>query len=371
MATDKYKILFKYHSRNNPTKFLSVINNIINNISDKDNFKILVSADKDDASMYNKQILNSIKKYIDSGKLIICYDTFTSQDDAINRDIELVSDYDILIYISDDTEFTFYGFDEAIRNHFKDNEIYDNISKDFRKLNLNGRVTKDNIYDNKGNNIDTTHKQKVIYITGWYDEKNEERKVELETCINKTIESEEFDEVILLCENCNPIGKVSHANINRRPTYEDFFVLANKSGSEGDIVVISNTDIYPEKGTKELLKNIKQDECYALSRWDVDSNGNSEHFCRRDSQDMWVFKLPIVNIKADFYMGNAGCDNAICDRIKKAGYKISNPSKTIKFNHLHLVNVRNYNEALKVDKPYLLITPTELEDSNVVLDVII
>lgn len=374
----KYRILFKYPSRGKGYKFLSVINNIISKVSDKENFIILVSADRDDAMMYNKEVLTAIKPHIDSSKVVICYDRSISKEDAMNRDMELISDYDILIQISDDTEFTVSGFDETLRGHFENvfadtkGNTHDDNGNDVRKVVLKGKITKDNLYDYKGSIIQIKQREpKVIYITGWYNEANEARRKELETCVKNAVDSKEFDEVILLCENCNPIENVSHSNISTRPTFEDFFLLANKSGSDGDVVAISNTDIYPSKGTKELLKNIKQDECYALSRWDINEAGNSEHFCRRDSQDIWVFRLPIVNIQANFYMGLAGCDNAIADRIQKAGYKVSNPSKTIQFNHLHLTKISNYNPNYKVDKPYLLINPTELNDVEVITDVIV
>mgnify|MGYP001611619532 FL=1 len=92
----------------------------MNNVADKDNFIVLVSADRDDAFMYNKEILTAIKPHTDSGKIVICFDKSISKADAINRDMELVTDWDIVVNVSDDVSFV-QGFDEQIRNNFTNN----------------------------------------------------------------------------------------------------------------------------------------------------------------------------------------------------------------------------------------------------------
>ena len=200
--------------------------------------------------------------------------------------------------------------------------------------------------------------------------KGKDRQDELRTCIDMSLASREVDMVFLLSE-CGTENLGSLENNNRlqvamskeRPTFKDLFELANSCSKEGDIIIICNTDVYPFYGTKDLIKNINQNECYALSRWDIDSLGNLTHLNRRDSNDSWVFRAPIKNVEnmqCDFYMGMAGCDNRIGYEIQQAGYAVSNPSITIKFCHLHLTNIRNYNPSIVVPSPYLLIEPTAI-----------
>lgn len=114
----KAKILVKFATRSRPQKFIDGIKNIISKVSDKENFVILVSADKDDFTMYNQAVMNEIKPFLESGKVVIAFDKSTSKIDAINRDLELISDWQILINFSDDMEFLVDGFDEIIRSHF-------------------------------------------------------------------------------------------------------------------------------------------------------------------------------------------------------------------------------------------------------------
>lgn len=203
---------------------------------------------------------------------------------------------------------------------------------------------------------------KIIYLTSWYNEKNNERESELLKCIDNIRMLGEVDELLLLSEfsfDVTTMWKcpVKCVSIGRRPTYNDFFKLANKVAKQGDIVIIANTDIYPEIGLRENLKSMQPNDCYALSRYDEMPNGDKVFFDRWDSQDVWIFKAPIKNIDADFNLGKAACDNAILDRAYKQSYNVQNPSKSIKFNHLHNSGIRNYNPDIKVPKPYLLITP--------------
>jgi hypothetical protein len=112
-------ILFKFATRSRPIKFLDGLKNITSRIADKENYKILVTADSDDASMNNELILNSAKPYTDTGKVKIVFGTSTSKIDAINRDMENENDWHILINYSDDMEFIVDGFDNIIRQHFR------------------------------------------------------------------------------------------------------------------------------------------------------------------------------------------------------------------------------------------------------------
>lgn len=209
---------------------------------------------------------------------------------------------------------------------------------------------------------------RVIYLINWYKDKNEARHEELKECVINVIAEQYANGLVYILVDAETnidfdflVKNVKIICISSRPTYNDFFKIANDVSEEGDIVIFGNTDIYPEEGAIELCKDIKPNECYALARWDVDANGNKTLLDRWDTADIWVFKAPIKpNIQGDFYLGQAGCDNAIADRIMQAGYKVLNPSRTIKFNHLHLSGVINYSDRDRIKKPYLLITPHNL-----------
>lgn len=152
--------------------------------------------------------------------------------------------------------------------------------------------------------------------------------------------------------------------VSGRPTFADFFQVINKHLPDDSVVAIINSDIFFDE-TIALAENIGKNEVYALSRWDIQKDGRAIPFHRADSQDVWIFRTPVKEIKgADFSMGRAGCDNKIALLFEQAGYKVTNPCKSIHAFHLHLSGVRNYIEKGKVidriPPPYKLVAPSEL-----------
>lgn len=120
----KYKILFKFATRSRVDKFFNGLENIINKVSDKENFCILISADSDDLTMNNKNTIDRLKEYLQKypKNLIVKFGKSENKIDAINRDVNEIKsrfNFDILINFSDDMEFIVDGFDDIIREKFK------------------------------------------------------------------------------------------------------------------------------------------------------------------------------------------------------------------------------------------------------------
>jgi hypothetical protein len=120
---NKYKILFKYASRSRTQKFFVGLDNILTNLSDLNNFCILISLDIDDYSMNNKETINRLVEYVNKypEKIIIKFGNSKNKIDAINRDVNEIKEkfnFDILVNFSDDMEFIEHSFDEIIRGKF-------------------------------------------------------------------------------------------------------------------------------------------------------------------------------------------------------------------------------------------------------------
>lgn len=106
------KLLFKYTSRSRPANFIRGYMSIIENLSDTENYHILVSLDEDDDSMKHIKDL--------PGNHTIIRGVSKSKIDAINRDVnEFDYDWDILVNMSDDMMFHVKGFDNIIRSYFR------------------------------------------------------------------------------------------------------------------------------------------------------------------------------------------------------------------------------------------------------------
>jgi hypothetical protein len=206
-------------------------------------------------------------------------------------------------------------------------------------------------------------------LVNFYIDKNESRNLELETCFEENLNNQSIDKIIMFCEQEDfdkasskfNFSKVTSIITNKRPTYNDYFVLTK----EEDINIIANLDIIiPEETIYRAKTYLNNQTCLALSRWDL-INKTPIHFNRSDSQDTWIFKGKVPCIKgADYSLGIAGCDNSIAYLLELNGYNVINPSKTLKTIHLHESNIRNYiNNLGKVTQtippPYKLLPPTE------------
>lgn len=120
------RILYKFCSRERPNKFFACLDNIISSAR-HNNYIILCSLDTDDVSMNNDEVKEQLSNY--GNRIKVCWGTSENKVSAINRDVEQVEDWDILLNHSDDMWFTKFGFDldvlEAFENfdglvHFPD-----------------------------------------------------------------------------------------------------------------------------------------------------------------------------------------------------------------------------------------------------------
>jgi len=184
----------------------------------------------------------------------------------------------------------------------------------------------------------------INLFINYFNHPNPIRQSEIKECLSKNLKNPNLTIYI----------------IDGRPNYCDFFKKINEITTKNDINIIANADIYFDK-TIKLVKNIKENECYALCRWNVLKNRDVVFYNHIDSQDVWIFRGKIKEVhNADFPLGKMGCDNAIADRLSNAGYTMLSPSEQIKTYHLHLSNIHNYsneerNEQTVVQPPYLIL----------------
>jgi hypothetical protein len=107
------KILFKYTTRSRPELFERGLKSIIDNCF-SDQYKILVTVDENDATMF---------KYWNDPRITTIIGESKNKVDAINRDVnEFIYDWDILVNMSDDMIFTQKGFDNIIRESFENTD---------------------------------------------------------------------------------------------------------------------------------------------------------------------------------------------------------------------------------------------------------
>ena len=111
------KLLIKFPTRNRKNKFFKVLRQYQNLCENLDNTYFLITLDNDDESM-NPSDVEDIFNTFKNVKVI--YGTSNSKIHAVNRDIELVNDWDIVLLASDDMTPKVKGYDNIIRNKMKE-----------------------------------------------------------------------------------------------------------------------------------------------------------------------------------------------------------------------------------------------------------
>jgi hypothetical protein len=183
----------------------------------------------------------------------------------------------------------------------------------------------------------------------YYEDKHPFRKREIDFCLQKNLD--------------NPYIKTIIIESAIKPSYDYFFRKINEVTQDNDINIICNSDIFFDESivlADQCLQKLCPKEMYALSRWDWHLNGTTVFFDRADSQDTWIVRGKVDNVQGNFTLGIRGCDNKIAYQFGQSGYRVRNPSKSIKTYHVHNSQVRNYTMADVVPPPYLTVDPTHI-----------
>lgn len=193
------------------------------------------------------------------------------------------------------------------------------------------------------------------------------RNGDIKFCLEKNLDNPFIDAVHLMVDGFDVSLLPSNEKIvlhfyNRRMQYNDYFEVMKDYPN--DVKVVANSDIFFDD-TLVFLEDMSEDVCYALTRWDIKKE-DVVFLNRSWSQDAWVFKGSLKDVRGDFELGRLGCDGRIAHELLCAGYKVLNPSKTIKIFHLHTEKRSGSNDghdsALAVPLPRLQVQPSFLEE---------
>lgn len=108
-------ILYKLTTRSRPHNAYTVIRSIVDLQSNQD-YEILISVDHDDPTA--RALIEKVVQV--KGNWMFKAGTCLGKIGSINRDVDAVKNWDILVNVSDDTVFTQHGFDQIIRDQFQD-----------------------------------------------------------------------------------------------------------------------------------------------------------------------------------------------------------------------------------------------------------
>ena len=111
------KLLIKFPTRNRKNKFFTVLKQYQKLCEDIDNTFFLITLDNDDEEMNSPEVSDIFSTF---KNIKYVYGDSHSKVHAINRDIEMVNDWDIVILASDDMTPKVKGYDNIIRNKMRE-----------------------------------------------------------------------------------------------------------------------------------------------------------------------------------------------------------------------------------------------------------
>lgn len=181
---------------------------------------------------------------------------------------------------------------------------------------------------------------KIHLYTTYYNESKPARRQELNSCLQRNLNNLVLSSVTVFNDGGDlsafACEKLKVIDIAQRPRYQDFFQYINEHGSNKDIHIIANTDIYFDAHIAVLQYLDLKDKALALSRWDTTGFKRPRLYNNGASQDVWIFKGPIKPaLQADFPLGVPRCDNRLMYELEQARYTVLNPSFSIKSYHIH------------------------------------
>ena len=215
-----------------------------------------------------------------------------------------------------------------------------------------------------------------------YNETNPERQKELLYCIQANLDNPYVSHIH---DFGYQSGKYLPDTITKHPkyifvslsqlsgntwlTYETAFKYSNlpenitKYGSYWGII---NCDIFLEYQQSQwhlIRGQLNSGFIFAQSRHEFNILPNGETVAKMDdnfakmyhanTQDAWFYKAPMQiptgnnAVDVSFELGMLGCDNAIADRLVKAGYKVINQPETFKIMHYDIAKGKNSSNYLE------------------------
>ena len=224
---------------------------------------------------------------------------------------------------------------------------------------------------------------KIHLITQYFIPQNENRKREIDFCLQKNIENPFIDQIHLLNEQIYSFDhiftpntpRMVQTNMEKRLSFKHILEYIRKSNIEG-FIVVSNADIFFDDGLRKMKYTTLpfRKEILALLRWEYSSQitdlGNCPLFGpRADSQDTWIFHTsmikeyiaPRTEKLLDIVFGKLGCDNKIAYIFKIMGFDVINDPLFIRTYHYHESSVRTYTTQDRYSPPYVSIFPARTD----------
>lgn len=191
----------------------------------------------------------------------------------------------------------------------------------------------------------------IHLIIDYYTDARPDRREELLTSVRRNLANPAVDAIYNLgsADHRPPDDVLAHPKYSAHPldhrlTFHDTFSFANKH-LPGRFVGVCNLDISldaasPWAGAEQLVRNDNLVLCQSRTECAADGSTHLDpafsQFAYANAQDAWFWIAPFDVPNCEFELGTLGCDNAIADRIRKAGRVPVNLASRFRILHLDI-----------------------------------
>jgi hypothetical protein len=223
----------------------------------------------------------------------------------------------------------------------------------------------------------------------YYKPDNDNRLHEINMCLYHNLKNSSIDKVILLTiyNYQNIPYKQYHDKIQLvnkdSPTFYEMLEIINNNTLDDDINIFCNSDIIIDEKSILLCNTyLKDNDCYALTRYNLKNNinehttfnnmlHNSSAYKQPGSHDTWIFKgnIKTINNKFNYLFGAHGCDSRFSYDMVELKYNVINPSIDIFTFHYHLIRKPYIRESVYYDDKVLLIDRSRLLPFNMSIQI--
>lgn len=199
-------------------------------------------------------------------------------------------------------------------------------------------------------------KQNIILYTQYYTSTNQN---DIDSVLKNNIQNLLINKIILFCENgkrppstiTDGASKIEFIDINHRwLTYQDW--LDDIVKYPDSVKILSNSDIFFDS-TLNIINYIdwQDNSLYACSRVDINKKNNiidsritwdenSQKINPLYSQDCWITKYPLQNLKSNLILGYENCDVLFKQHCLDSGYGFINLSNYLRIIHMDYRNIK-------------------------------
>lgn len=199
--------------------------------------------------------------------------------------------------------------------------------------------------------------ERAAFVTSVYDEGNLMRLVEYLACVVLNLRA--FSQVLLFTEVKDGLFQLVIQALSglldlpprrlvlipyvHRPTFEQLF-MAQQWVPHGTLLAVGNADVAFDGTLHVLASHATANDVYAISRWDIRSDGRHAQLIRLEngtpntfSADAWVALTPFTpDFHLDYPIGSFHCDSFINNQVGRSKtYRLLNPCLDVHVFHLH------------------------------------